>query len=146
MDDPSPGPHSHSCNPTGLCTHLSVLRMCLLKTPQDLKPTCSPRIWHGCVYMGSSHYAVTKLPQSLSPQMESTCAYWIRSKWRGVEGKVQKSQRVMDGWPCFWSWLLGAVCHVFLKHTVKEHLLKCFQVVLPKKSPWQATQYTAKVG
>lgn len=23
--------------------------------------------------------------------------------------------------------------HVFLKHTVKEHLLKCFQVVLLKK-------------
>lgn len=36
--------------------------------------------------------------------------------------------------------------HVFLKHTVKEHLLKCFQVVLLKKRPWQATQYTAKVG
>lgn len=25
--------------------------------------------------------------------------------------------------------------HVFLKHTVKEHLLKCFQVVLLKKRP-----------
>lgn len=36
--------------------------------------------------------------------------------------------------------------HVFLKHTVKEQLLKCFQVVLLKKRPWQATQYTAKLG
>lgn len=36
--------------------------------------------------------------------------------------------------------------HVFLKHRVKEHLLKCFQVVLWKKRSWQATQYTEKVG
>lgn len=59
--------------------------------------------------------------------------------WKEEEEK-NRSNRESDEWLVL---LAGLVItepfavwpHVFLKHTVKEHLLKCFQVVLLKKRP-----------
>lgn len=63
-------------------------------------------------------------------------------KWQDVErGRGEKqSRRESDERPvCFAKLVITESFaiwpHVFLKHIVKEHLLKCFQVVLLKKRP-----------
>lgn len=81
--------------------------------------------------------------------MEIACPWRNRRIWGEEEEKTEVAES--DTWLVWFpelviTELFATWPHVFLKHTVKEHLLKCFQAVLLKKKPWHATQYTAKVG
>lgn len=138
------------CDITKRGTHFCPSLQSSLGASKSMKLNSFPSWRNSWIFMGSRDHNYQTSRFSLDSNSKEKQG--VPGEMEGC-GKRKRSgnRRESDEWPvCIAELVITELFaiwpHVFLKHIVKEHLLKCFQVVLLKKRPWQATQYIAKVG